>query len=111
MDETVTENTDIALETPSVGTFRPPSITSKELEHGTSYGYYSPLPDVLMRDMSTECVLGVDEAGRGPVLGEPASTVESWGYTIIMWRVLRHTIKAQWYTAFSTSQPQHITPF
>ena len=70
MDATAAENADIEQETPAAGTFQPPSLKSRELEYGASYGHYSPLPNALIHDISSECVLGVDEAGRGPVLGK-----------------------------------------
>jgi ribonuclease H2 subunit A len=34
-----------------------------------SYTHFSAIPTTLQRDVSTECVLGIDEAGRGPALG------------------------------------------
>ncbi|KAI9883772.1 MAG: hypothetical protein M1823_004451 [Watsoniomyces obsoletus] len=49
--------------------FITPSINEKCIIAGESYAHYSPLPSVLVNDPSTECVLGIDEAGRGPVLG------------------------------------------
>ncbi|KAF9100773.1 Ribonuclease H2 subunit A [Mortierella sp. GBA35] len=44
---------------------RPPSGTNSPLLK--SYTYATPLPTGLEKDQ--ECILGVDEAGRGPVLG------------------------------------------
>jgi ribonuclease H2 subunit A len=44
---------------------RPPSGISTPLLK--SYTYATPLPTGLEKDQ--ECILGVDEAGRGPVLG------------------------------------------
>jgi ribonuclease H2 subunit A len=52
--------------------FIPPSVSSRfELAKcvSESYTYHSPLPCALFEDPSIPCVLGVDEAGRGPVLG------------------------------------------
>ncbi|KAH0496676.1 hypothetical protein TgHK011_004027 [Trichoderma gracile] len=62
---------------PPSGTFIPPSVTSHRpaLLSGATFSHFSPIPASLLptdpSDPSTAppCVLGVDEAGRGPVLG------------------------------------------
>ena len=63
------DSQDIAQETPSKDVFIAPSIHKQAILAGGSYTHHSPLPETLAIDLSTECVLGVDEAGRGPVLG------------------------------------------
>ncbi|KAF2767544.1 hypothetical protein EJ03DRAFT_276013 [Teratosphaeria nubilosa] len=59
----------IEQETPADNVFIPPSIHDAEVLRGDSYTHMSGVPPTLKANMSTECVLGVDEAGRGPVLG------------------------------------------
>ncbi len=68
MDEP--ELQDVAQETPVQDVFVAPSIHDEVIQKGGSYTYHSAIPETLVKDMSVECCLGVDEAGRGPVLGE-----------------------------------------
>jgi ribonuclease H2 subunit A len=69
MEDEILESQNVEQETPTEGVFIPPSIDERRILNGVSYSHFSPIPKTIADDMSTECVLGVDEAGRGPVLG------------------------------------------
>ena len=67
-------------ETAVSAVFVPPSIHHDDLILGASYAHYTPVPQLISPSAvctstesddctGTECVLGIDEAGRGPVLG------------------------------------------
>lgn len=60
----------IAQETPPENVFIAPSIHEREILAGISYTHHTATPEAYIMDKSVECVLGVDEAGRGPVLGK-----------------------------------------
>lgn len=68
-EDTMAESQEIEAEAPPEAIFMAPSVWRPEVLAGRSYTHESDLPKVLAEDMKTECVLGVDEAGRGPVLG------------------------------------------
>ncbi len=69
MEDSQPDTQDVAQETLVDGVFRPPSIKPEQIINGISYPHYSELPAALGPGKGVECVLGVDEAGRGPVLG------------------------------------------
>ncbi|KIW37893.1 ribonuclease HII [Exophiala oligosperma] len=62
-------------EVPASAVFVPPSVQDHEdaLLDGKSYAHYSAVPEAISTnsesELGTPCVLGVDEAGRGPVIG------------------------------------------
>ena len=69
LEDVAMASQDLEQETPPENVFKAPSIHKANLLSGKSYSHFSPIPSQVDKDMSTECVLGVDEAGRGPVLG------------------------------------------
>lgn len=50
-------------------TFVPPSVLEKTSY--TSHCYFSEIPNEIKENPNLPCILGVDEAGRGPVIGMP----------------------------------------
>ena len=66
---------DIGQETTTRDVFIAPSIHEPAILAGASYTHHSAVPGGIAQDFSSECVLGVDEAGRGPVLGTPLDSL------------------------------------
>ena len=93
---------DVALETPPNDVFIAPSIYHEALVAGSSYTHHTAIPDAIANDMDTECALGIDEAGRGPTLGNSLSFHRSDPPDI-------DHLQGQWSTDSSIS-PSHSTP-
>lgn len=86
---------DIPQETPAQNVFIAPSVHEHAILAGASYTHHSAIPEVVTRDLSIECVLGVDEAGRGPVLGASFDSFTTCGKT-------NHGQKVLWSMVYST---------
>ncbi|POR32295.1 Ribonuclease [Tolypocladium paradoxum] len=77
MDDAVDDDALGASPPPSSTVFLPPSVHTQTLLSGASYSHFSPIPPALLAPSDPSnpssppppCALGVDEAGRGPVLG------------------------------------------
>lgn len=55
--------------------FMPPSVLEKASY--TSHCYFSDIPKEIKENPDLPCILGVDEAGRGPVIGKTTCSFKS----------------------------------
>jgi len=69
LEDVQMDEQEIEQETPPADVFMAPSISKPDILAGKSYSHFSAVPQLIADDMNKEVVLGVDEAGRGPVLG------------------------------------------
>ena len=93
---------DMGQETPVKDVFIAPSIHEQDILAGASYTHHTSLPDLIAKDSSTSCVIGVDEAGRGPVLGNLLDSMKQLS--------TYDSLKDLWSTGFSTSHSTTIDP-
>ena len=84
--------------------FIAPSIHEQAILAGDSYTHHTSIPETIAQNLSAECVLGVDEAGRGPVLGQ---LPESSPYTALTNQIIRSY--GLWFT-ISTCDNASISP-
>ena len=98
MEDIQLDSQDIALETPAKDVFIAPSIHPESILSGASYSHCSPIPEIIADDLQTVCVLGVDEAGRGPVLGARTPAAASWKCV----EADQPALKVLWFTAYYT---------
>ena len=89
----------IEQETPAKHVFVAPSINDECILSGRSYTYHSAIPAAIAHDVSAECVLGIDEAGRGPVLGMPSEA-------LLKDQTVDQFLQDQWCTDCSISHPR-----
>ncbi|KAF2826514.1 hypothetical protein CC86DRAFT_292924 [Ophiobolus disseminans] len=69
LDDAQMDAQEAAHEMPPADVFMAPSVHTADILAGRTYSHFSEIPQLIAHDMSREVVLGVDEAGRGPVLG------------------------------------------
>ena len=63
------DSQEVSQEAPTPNVFIAPSINEAEILDGLSHTHHCPIPTRVLKEPAAEIVLGIDEAGRGPVLG------------------------------------------
>lgn len=100
---------------PDHAAWQPPSTSCAQASLVDSYSYLSAIPSSVLVNPGVECILGVDEAGRGPVLGpmvygvsycsvEYADTIKSHGFMDS--KVLDHDTRVD--LLQQISDPEHV---
>ena len=108
LEDAPQESQDHTQETPVADVFIPPSVQKQRVLSGTSYTYHSAIPKTIKDDVTTECVLGVDEAGRGPVLGTHSSICEPSGLIFCRTYGVRLVLLAAVITSFVVGRHPQI---
>jgi hypothetical protein len=105
-DEQISQQEEDETEDLDVG-FVPPSVHHDALLAGNSFDHFSTVPNDI-RDQV--CVMGIDEAGRGPVLGKLCPFVCTSANNQAPWFTRVSTSRSMWRKHYSRKRTPLPTP-